>query len=140
VTIHSDGTDLLIEIKRDVELEHYNNQPEYVDCGKVERQVVIRSGILPDHGTRQPGLLEAGEAPRDKHPAGDLVVVRREREADGGDGLPLPSEVVFQSCVNISVEIVDLRAAEVGRTDVLGAAKQHSAGELWHAATLAHLE
>ena len=84
--------------------------------------------------------LRPGEAPCVKHPAGGLVVVRREREADRGNRLPLPSEVILQSGIDVGVEVVDLRAAEVGRTDVLGAAEQRSAGEFWRAASLAHLE
>jgi hypothetical protein len=85
---------------------------------------------LPDDGAPQPGLLEARQPSSDKHPAGDLVVVRREREADCGNGLPLPSEVVLQPGIHIGVEVVDFSAAKIVRTDVLGPAKQRPAGKL----------
>ncbi len=84
--------------------------------------------------------LRPGEAPCVKHPAGGLVVVRREREADRGNRLPLPSEVILQFGIDAGVEAVDLRAAEVVPTNVLGTAKQRSAGKFRHAASLAHLK
>ncbi len=52
-------------------------QPEDVDSGEVQDEVVVWRGILPDYGARQPGLLEAGKASCDEHPAGDLVESER---------------------------------------------------------------
>ncbi len=98
-------------------------QPEDVDGGEVQDEVVVWRGILPDDGARQPGLLEAGKASCDEHPAGDLVIVRREREADRGNGLPLPSEVILQSGIYVGVEVVDFGTAKVVRTNVLRTAK-----------------
>ena len=77
-------------------------------------------------------LLVDGGAARDQHAAGDLVVARGQGEAYDPDGFALPSEVLAQPLVNVSVEIVHFTTAQVIRVYFFTATEKSSAAEFSH--------